>query len=87
MLFVARRNLNQSEILGDAVSLWTRGRITCQQDTRQASMLSSKRMLVVTKEDTPRSGCVSMARGAVPVARWRTRRVESKNKADGCERP
>lgn len=53
MLFVARRDLNQSEILGDAVSLWTRGPITCQQDTRQASMLSSKMMLVATKEDKP----------------------------------
>ena len=79
----AGRNLHQSEKLGDAVSLWTRGPI---QDTRQASMLSSKKMLVVTKEDKRRSGCVSTARGAVPLARWRTRRVQLKNKADAYYR-
>jgi hypothetical protein len=47
--------------------------VTVDQDTRQASMLSSKIMLVITKEDMLCSGCVSMARGTVLVARWRPR--------------
>jgi hypothetical protein len=50
--FEPKRNTRRCCVIVD------QGPITCQQDTRQASMLSSKMMLVVTKEDKPvRDAC------------------------------